>query len=192
MEAQNCFICNSVSVFYSRNLFKIKSKHSQTRLCDFIAKILGHLPTNDESNAIDSDENFVCFECLSKIDDYDLACETAKKAESELRELLLTAEKLRLHSLKLEDIKEVLTPSIESAVIKEEKFKIEDLVTETVSIHSDSGSNPDNNDVYDEDYVPSKSTSPVKQKKKVSIKLGGDEPTDQEYLCNICDEVFRR
>lgn len=94
MEPQNCYICNAMSVFYTRNLFKTKSKYSETRLCEFIRKFLGNYPSERELASDDGgdNENCVCMECLNKIDEYDLASITAKRVEIELRDLLLHTE----------------------------------------------------------------------------------------------------
>lgn len=81
------------SVFYSRNLFKTKSKYSETRIYDFIYKFLGKLPSVRQLNASNNDnDDCVCIECLGKIDEYDLATITARRVETELRDLLLHAE----------------------------------------------------------------------------------------------------
>lgn len=93
MDPQICYICAVTSVFYSRNLFKTKSKHSETRIYDFICKFLGKSPSGLRLTATNNDnDNCVCIECLSKIDEYDLASITARRVEAELRDLLLHAE----------------------------------------------------------------------------------------------------
>lgn len=83
------------SVFYSRNLFKTKSKYSETRIYDFICKFLGKLPSARLVNIENTDNaDCVCIECLGKIDEYDLATLTAQRVEKELRDFLLNAESL--------------------------------------------------------------------------------------------------
>lgn len=181
MEPQNCFICNSVSVFYDQNLFKIKSKHSETRLCEFIVKILGDYPLKRECES-ESDKNFVCIDCLNKIDEYDLACMTANRVESELRELLVKTESSLIE--KPESIIEFAEPPIEIAV---DDF-------DDVEQSDDETPNDD-----DEEYVP---PHPLKlrgrkyrldelpKSKKVSIKVP-DIDEQQNYRCKICDRNFK-
>lgn len=84
MEPNNCFICNTISVFYNRDLFKTRSKHSQTRICDFICEFNGKLLLEEN----DWDNLVVCIECLGKIDEYDFANLTAKRIANELRKLI--------------------------------------------------------------------------------------------------------
>lgn len=97
MDPQVCYVCAITSEFYSRNLFKTKSKYSETRIYDFICKFLGEKPSArlrqrcQQSNNGDNDD-CVCIECLGKIDEYDLATITAQRVENELRGLLLHAE----------------------------------------------------------------------------------------------------
>lgn len=99
MDPQTCYICTITSVFYSRNLFKTKSKYSETRIYDFICKFLGKIPSverqeHGNNSANENNDDCVCIECLGKIDEYDLATITAQRVESELRGLLLHAESL--------------------------------------------------------------------------------------------------
>lgn len=84
MEPVTCFVCSTPTVFYHRNPFKILSKHTKTRICTFLDAFLDQNPTK----RADWSSRCVCMECLGKIDDYDLACQTAERIESELRELL--------------------------------------------------------------------------------------------------------
>lgn len=89
MNPVNCYICDNTSVFYCKNIFKLKSKHSETPICDFICKFLGQELTRLPSNDVD---NVVCAECLNKIDEYDFACMTVERVEKELRDVLLHTE----------------------------------------------------------------------------------------------------
>lgn len=84
MESNNCYICNTISVFYNRDLFNTRSKHSKTRICDFICEFNGEMLLEE----IVWDNLIVCIECLGKIDEYDLANLTAKRIANELRKMI--------------------------------------------------------------------------------------------------------
>lgn len=89
MDPLNCYICNNTSMFYCKNIYKLSSKHSETPICDFIVKFLGK-----ETSRLCHEENIVCSDCLSKIDEYDLACITVERVERELRDTLLHTESI--------------------------------------------------------------------------------------------------
>lgn len=74
-------------MFYCKNIFKLSSKYSETPICDFIVKFLGK-----ETNRLCDEENVVCSDCLTKIDEYDWACLTVERVERELRATLLQTE----------------------------------------------------------------------------------------------------
>ncbi|XP_031637394.1 zinc finger protein OZF-like isoform X2 [Contarinia nasturtii] len=120
MDPKNCYICNTTSVFYSRNLFKTKSKYTETSICEFIKKFLG----NHQSERKCIDKHCVCIECLNKIDEYDLATMTAQRVERELRDILLATESLYYIEAKSINSEELYVPSIETIETLEE-FKVE-------------------------------------------------------------------
>lgn len=87
MDPLNCYICDNVSMLYCKNIFKLLSKHSETPINDFIVRFLGK-----ETTRFCDEENVVCCECLTKIDEYDLACLTVERVEREFRATLLQTE----------------------------------------------------------------------------------------------------
>lgn len=93
MEVKSCYICNTQSVLYSKNLLKTKSKYSNTSLGEFIDRLLGSTPSSRSWNTVD-DEYCVCITCNDKINEYDRACWVAERVENELREVLLHTESL--------------------------------------------------------------------------------------------------
>lgn len=86
MGAEQCYICNTPSALYS-DLSKTRSTHTKTPICDFIDRIVGD--TVAATERVHWNDCIVCIECLGKIDEYDLACQTAHRVENELRKLLL-------------------------------------------------------------------------------------------------------
>lgn len=170
-------------MFYSRNLFKTKSKYSETRLCDFIAKILGDYPKRECET--DSNENFVCAECLGKIDEYDLACVTANRVETELRVLLLKSESLSSTEAKLEPTEGLFMEPIKI-------LEAEDGAEVETNYSDNDADGHQNDDVADdEDYIPSAIliTSP-NRKRTVSTRLR-NVTDNQEYSCKRCDMTFQ-
>lgn len=110
MEPLICYICNDASVFYSRNLFKTKSKYSETQICEMIRNLLCNFPSEREYDSIrcDNSDYCICIQCLDKIDEYDLAITTAKRIETELRDLLLHSETIFKHNSKMNLPEELL------------------------------------------------------------------------------------
>lgn len=80
------------SDFYYQNLYETVSKYTKTRVCDFIKRWLDESPSTREIDS--SDENFVCVDCFDKINEYDLACETAKRIDKELRDSFMKNESI--------------------------------------------------------------------------------------------------
>lgn len=161
MDPQVCYICAMTSVFYSRNLFKTKSKHSETRIYDFICKFLGKIPSvrqrqrQSSSSTIVDNDDCVCVECLGKIDEYDLATITSQRVESELRGLLLHAESSVNQVLKGSDgdaatidNNDLLEPSIETIEMLDQ-FKVENSCNES---NEPNESILANDDDYDNDH----------------------------------------
>lgn len=126
MDPKICFICNCVCVNYNKNLFEIKSKYSETRISDFVVKILGDFPFKREYS-VECDDNLVCNDCLNKVNEYDLACLTTKRVENELRELLVkTALSHAVESdTPIEPMHQLFTESTESTELGNE-IKIEE------------------------------------------------------------------
>lgn len=195
MDPQNCYICNTTSVFYSRNLFKTKSKYSETRICEFIRKFLGNYPSEREliSNS-NENEHCVCIECLNKIDEYDLATMTAKRMESELRDILLHTEALFYRDSKSINVDELIAPPIETVEALDD-YKLE-CYQENGDIwqKSDSESYKVESE-SDEEYIPPSSRKPPNNldtnKLRVQKAL---QSTGQHgnHKCLKCNMEFKR
>lgn len=217
MDPQVCYICEITSVFYSRNLFKTKSKYSETRIYDFICKFLGKIPSarlrqrRQQSNE-DSDD-CVCIECLGKIDEYDLATITAQRVESELRGLLLHAESTVYSESKgiFAGDEDHFEASIETIEMPEQ-FKVENSFNEpNDSLESILSANDDCDGSVasdsDEDYRPLGSLKKqlhrkeAKGKRKVSNtsreQKQQPQPSSQfdqqnKIKCAECDMMFKK
>lgn len=83
-EVRNCFICRKDTSIFCENLFKIKTKHSDTAVLKYIDKFLGYTLVKDESFK----DLIICKCCMTKIDEFDKAYKTAKLVQNELKELL--------------------------------------------------------------------------------------------------------
>lgn len=179
MNPDTCFVCNITSVFYVRNLMNAKSQHSETRLCEFIAKFLGEFQSNRLDNSLD--DTLICFQCLNKIDEYDLACVTAQRIEKELREVLLQTESIFSKETKPNGSCDLYLQQFELTEI------LSDEIVESKSNESDNErdclKNDDNSD-KDEDYKPMKQT----RRSKRSC-IGKQKP---EFKCKKCDAMFAR
>ncbi|XP_031637721.1 uncharacterized protein LOC116350129 [Contarinia nasturtii] len=87
---KKCFICDTTVSESFVSLYDTLSKHSQTQIFEFVWKFLDNHPSvrDDSIDAANSDWSSICANCLDKINQYDLACETANKLEHELRNVL--------------------------------------------------------------------------------------------------------
>lgn len=194
MDPQNCYICNATSVFYSRNLFKTKSKYSETRICEFIRKFLGNYPSERECVTINNSENehCVCIDCLNKIDEYDLAAMTAKRVERELRDILLHTEALFFKQSKVINTEELYVTSIETIDtiddFKEECFDV-DCDTESM-LKSDPESYKAESE-SDDDYIPPNSKK-SQQRLVNKLKSKISKPKQTHIKCDKCNREFKR
>lgn len=82
-----CFLCNSTESQTYLNLYESLTFHSNTPVFDFVWKFLDDKPSvrDDTVDAANSNWNSICVGCFTKINEYDLACETAARLEEELR-----------------------------------------------------------------------------------------------------------
>lgn len=86
-NGKRCYICNSESDHFVP--ITAKSKHTETRISEFIQKFLNG---NQSERQIENDFNYSCDDCFDKISEYDLACSIAAWVEEELCELLKKTE----------------------------------------------------------------------------------------------------
>lgn len=196
MEPQNCYICNNTSVFYSRNLFKTKSKYSETRTCEFIRKFLGDYPSEREYESIscDGNDHCVCIECLNKIDEYDLAIMTAKRVETELRDLLLHTEAAFYRDSKTIRTEELFVTPIETIDeldgFKEDDYESNDEI-ETGEQMSDIDSEKAESD-SDDEYIPPGSKKLPHYLMTKSESEPGTRSEPRKYKCQKCNMEFKR
>lgn len=199
MDPQNCYICNTTSVFYSRNLFKTKSKYTETRICEFIQKFLGNYPSEREFIPINSNENehCVCIECLNKIDEYDLATMTAKRMERELRDILLHTEALFYRENKSFNTDELFGPPIDSVDTLDD-YKVE-CYEENGDIDTIESEQKSDNDSYkiesesDDEYIPSGVKKPPQHLvNKSQLKISLPKVQHQNHKCHKCNMEFKR
>lgn len=200
MDALDCYICNTTSLFYSVNLFKTKSKYSETRICEFIRTFLGDYSSKRQCETININENdhCVCVECLSKIDEYDLAIMTAKRVEAEMRDILLHTEALYFQESKSINTEELFVSSIETPDEYKEandEFKEE---IESIAPKSDSESYKAESD-SDEDYIPPGSQRPPQHLVAKSRTNSQLEPCprpkvqrESRQKCHKCNMEFKR
>lgn len=201
MDPQNCYICNATSVFYSRNLFKTKSKYSETRICEFVRKFLGNYPSEREYLAISNSESehCVCIECLNKIDEYDLACMTSKRLEKELRDILVHTETLFFREAKTFTTEELFVPPFETIDTLDE-YKVENYDgngdLETDAQKSDGEFDQFQSD-SDEDYTPAGTNKRRKgavirshTESKASVK--SHSKIQSSHKCFKCNMEFKR
>lgn len=87
-----CFICNTTSSDKFVNLFETLSKHSLTNIFEFVWKFLDDQPSVRDDSIEAANSSSLCRMCLSKINAYDLANQTAAKYENELRQQLAQTE----------------------------------------------------------------------------------------------------
>lgn len=192
MDPENCYICNETSVFYSRNLFKTKSKYTETRICEFIRKFLGDYPSERDCVSVNDSENehCVCMECLSKIDEYDLSIMTAKRVERELRDVLLHTEALFLK--KSTETEALFIHSIEPIDTfdegNDECSEGNDDASDELKFDSD-GINAESDS--DEDYVPHKMKR-LSIKKPKQEQLTQSKKVQSNHRCLKCNMEFKR
>lgn len=100
VQDHTCFICNAESKLFDQSIIEIKSEHSQTSVCDLIMRFLGNveLHRNIEDELFQNGAH-ICSECISRINDYDLACITAERVGNELRELVLHTDSYYLNEV---------------------------------------------------------------------------------------------
>lgn len=91
MAKQECYVCNQLTKSTQLKTIHIASKYSKTPISDFIQKLLdSNKPTRFSAN------DTICDRCLSKFNEYDLACATVKRVETELKQTLTSTEQIYL------------------------------------------------------------------------------------------------
>ncbi|XP_037029896.1 zinc finger protein OZF-like [Bradysia coprophila] len=94
MLLPKCFICDTKTIIYCENVFTIQSCHTDTPVINILKKfakeleLTTFLPKNRYGSTV------ICQACMIKINEYDLACMTAKKMENQLKDLLQKKEEI--------------------------------------------------------------------------------------------------
>lgn len=94
MLSPKCFICDTKTIIYCENVFTIRSCHTDTPVMDFLKKFAKELEmtTNLAKNRHGS--TVICQMCMIKINEYDLACMTARQMKNQLKDLLQRKEEV--------------------------------------------------------------------------------------------------
>lgn len=84
-----CYLCNKETIDFQSNFARIRSKHSNTPIREFIVKFLDGF---ESERNLDNETNAICIECLDQISVYDRLNIKATQQELMLRILLLETE----------------------------------------------------------------------------------------------------
>lgn len=91
MKPVICFICQTKCFFYYSNINSLKSKHTKRSIVEFIRIFVddpSKFDENEFSLSSDKDDDYICYECMDKINVYDLAKSTAERIQAEMHKLL--------------------------------------------------------------------------------------------------------
>lgn len=86
---RKCFVCNIKTDEWRSGLCGLMSQHSNTLITDYIKKILSNFIS---TRNIDDENNCICPDCLSKIEECDWYRITTERCEKELHDLLVRTE----------------------------------------------------------------------------------------------------
>lgn len=130
-----CFLCNTTESETFINLYEALTSHSNTPVFDFVWKFLDDKPSvrDDTVDAANSNWNSLCMGCFQKINDYDLACETASRLEEELRWELSQTEATYAAQQNVAHSSNQIAPAHIEVV---EEFQGVSVVDETISLDS--------------------------------------------------------
>lgn len=98
IDKHYCIVCNSTSELHDKSITELKSEHSETSICDLIQRCLGasklHRDLVDESSC----HIRICQDCISKLNEYDLAYVTAECVANQLQQMLLETDLLYIEA----------------------------------------------------------------------------------------------
>lgn len=86
-----CFLCNMGSDDCEGNIDQLKSQHSETPIVEIIKKFYRDLAPR---RIIADETNFICVDCIIRINEYDYACEMAQRIENDFYDLLVKGENI--------------------------------------------------------------------------------------------------
>lgn len=88
MLLPKCFICDTKSIIYCENVYTLRTCHTDTPVMEILKKFAEELDITIGQQTRKSTDPIICQMCMIKINEYDLACMTAKAMESQLKDLL--------------------------------------------------------------------------------------------------------
>lgn len=202
---QTCYICNSSSEFYCRNLYETKSTHTETRIRDYITKWLNNIPPSRKIRI--RDDHCICVDCLDKINEFDLMYVTAKQMEKEMIDVFLQTESL------LKEVKVELVDENHADHLAQEKvFSLDPFTGELVESYEESMEMQDiseTNDLLvctgsDENRIVELKTEPETEEQ--NVKPNSQPATERKskhnknnivkvryyYRCVLCKKVLDR
>lgn len=152
MSNSRCYICFKKQEFFQESIRAQNATYTETPIKTYLEQFAGQSLTTSEEEL---DKIILCQECLAKINDYDLACLTARNIENDLRDMLQKSKEM---------------------IIKEE-ISIKDEIEYVDAMESGLQNNTDDESSDDEKPLVQikreiKKTS-VKRKRKVATNNGG-------------------
>lgn len=209
-NCRSCYICNNVIEQRPlQDLYETTSTHSNTKICDFVRKFLGSIEThrrfdaNHEWNTNDGD-TFVCDQCLSTINEYDLACVTAERIEKSLRAILLQTDALFVNVNKDNEESEgdvsrgdQLMDVLESESVElDELENIENVEICMVEPKIEASFDEFDDNLSQDDFETDKgeqSSETMEESRRSTrrrpLEAGGDD-TKRSFECSVCQTTF--
>lgn len=114
-----CFLCNLGSDDCEGNIDRLKSQHSETPIVEIIKKFYRDLTPR---RIIADETNFICVECIIRINEYDFACETVQRIENDFHNLLVKGETIWKRFMAVSKP----TKIVDKYLIEKMKLKIKD------------------------------------------------------------------
>lgn len=84
-----CYVCNQETELWCQNFTAIESQHTKMLISELIRRFLGDFQS---LRNIDDESNCICWQCLDRVNEWDLAYKTADIKYKTLQSLLLSTE----------------------------------------------------------------------------------------------------
>lgn len=114
-----CFLCNLGSDNCEGNIDQLKCQHSGIPIVEIIKKFYRNLTPR---RIIADETNFICVECIIRINEYDYAFETMQRIENDFHDLLVKGE----HIWKRFMAASKTTKIVDRSLIEKMKLKMTD------------------------------------------------------------------
>lgn len=131
-----CYICFKKLEFFQPNISTQNASYTETPIKTYLEQFAKQFPLTENEDKLN--EIIVCEECLSKINDYDLACLTARNIENDLCDMLKKTKEIIIK----QEIKEEHEYIIENEFINTDEFKNADEVRNTDELQSSEDEKP--------------------------------------------------